>query len=188
MFAESPHPGSGFRTLPDDLLLVVPAVFQPAGEGTSPWWSEREFVLAAARLSRHGRVQATGPFRLECRLGRKSRSDRDRALVVLTATESHPWLGLGLTAKVALPRPLEDPVEAMRLALELNALEAEEPIADLLLGSWTVELTEWGDAFQPVFSAFYPNVVFRSGLLARVAASLCERGERAPEALSGRGL
>ena len=154
----TPHPLRGVRKDPDDMLNVVERVYRPLGEKSCLWAHTEEFEEAAKIISSSGAyanggttgVTAEFPF------------GDDTAMVTFDTRQPHPQLGNGLLIRLNLPIQL--PVDrANRLAVALNSLEYVSFVRSHFIGSWCV--AELNGSFMPIYVAFYPNALYRPGLV-----------------------
>ena len=157
--ADSPHPETGPRSEPDEVLTIGafvaetgtrPPAYRPddfaaaAGEGTNLWVrATTEGGSLTAEVPFLGGAVADGPPGPE--------GDLSTALLQLTSEERHPELGSGLLALLRLPLRLPAP-PAARLANDLGLAEREAITVSPLLGSWCLAGDEVAFAtFTPAF-------------------------------------
>jgi hypothetical protein len=156
----------------------------PEGNAASPWGA-LDFDLAQELLDRGGVLansDATGltaefPWDegavshvegfLGGPLGRTS-------LLRLTTTERHPALGNGLLCRLSLPVSYPEHSLA-HAACRLNLLELVAIDAPPFLGAWTVD----NDTSSLTFVTFWPNLLYRPGVVANLTTWVVARNERA---------
>lgn len=154
----SPHPLQGVRTAPDDMLNVVERVFRPLGEKACLWAHTEEFEEAARIISGSGAYANGGSTGITSEFP----FGDDTAMVTFETRQPHPQLGNGLLIRLNLPIQL--PVNrANRLSVALNSLECASFVRSHFVGSWCV--AELNGSFMPVYVAFYPNALYRPGLV-----------------------
>jgi len=184
-FSRSPHPTSGLRKKPDDMVRVLESVFAPAGHAGSPFKGLMEAVDQMphpwATLERtRDRLVAEVPFRDAI-----SRSQRmahgepiSTALLVVTTDEKHPDLGDGLVAALELPFPAKDG-EAHRVANSLNLLETQGAVALQSLGAWCAREVLQYRLFVPALLAKGHDINWRTQLIHTLMLYMTHRAELA---------
>jgi hypothetical protein len=159
--AHSPHPRSGPRSTPDE-MIGISEIYRQRGEGDSPFTPEelaqlvhldpRPWMVAANELHR---IDAD----LEFTTGLASRLELD-------ASERHAALGSGLQMRLLLPI---EPDAAV--AQKLNANERLEPDSHQL-GAWCVD-QERG----LMFAGFVPAAAYVPGLARALIYHLAARND-----------
>lgn len=159
--AHSPHPRSGPRTTPDEMIGIIES-YQQRGDGASPFTPEelaqlvhldpRPWMVAANDLHC---INAD----LEFATGLPSRLQLD-------AAERHPSLGSGLQMRLLLPI---EPDAAV--AQKLNANECIEPDSHQL-GAWCVD-----EERGLMFTGFIPAAAYMPGLSRALVYHLAARNE-----------
>jgi hypothetical protein len=161
--AVSPHPASGFRESPDELLALPRLLVEQGGDSSA--WKGPELEHLAELFQRPPCLMANGdeegltaefPF-----LGGSS-------LLTLVTTEPHPALGSGLLMLLRIPGG-GPPAECASLAVRLNALEKKQFTRTHFAGSWC------SDDGGAAYVSFVPNLVHANGLLTNLASSMVVR-------------
>ncbi len=167
--AETPHPTSGFRETPDD-MLGLPRALAAEDRERSPW-SGGEMRNLVKTFQRPPCLMASGdgsglaaefPF-----LGESS-------LVTFATDERHPRLGAGLLMLLRIPwsGSRED---GASLALRLNGLEREHLTMIPFAGSWCA------DDDGVAYVSFLPDILHARGLLASLGMGMALRAKRVAE-------
>lgn len=167
---ETPHPLSGARPEPDEMLSVVGQVFAPVGRHPSRF-PAAEFeeigqdrdgpsvLTNASGASLTAELPFTGSTPSVLRFARRNAGEDpgepETALFQATAKEEHPRYGSGCLLLLSLPRAGTTP-EAVN---QLNLAEATGQFVGYGLGAWCVSD---GTA---VHACFLPSAVYRPGLL-----------------------
>jgi hypothetical protein len=183
--ATSPHPGSGRREEPDQLLGFVPGMVIPRGEGPSAFGG---FVAEAASAwdwcmasgddtDFTGELPFTGTTPAMVALA-EGQDPTQTALVQISSDARHAALGSGLHAVLRLPAFMSRP-EAEHLAQALNAAEATEPTGFPQFGAWCAD----PDLPTLTFVMFMPSLLARPGLVANAVFQLAMRCAWARERL-----
>ena len=159
--ASTPHPKSGLRERPDEMVGVI-EVYQQRGEGQSPFGSD-EIAELVQLEPRPWIMAANEPLKLHADLDFATDMP---ARLELDAEERHPSLGSGLQMRLMLP---VDPDDA--IAQKLNANERLEPDAHQL-GAWCVD-PERG----LMFTGFVPAAAYAPGLSRALAYHLSARND-----------
>jgi hypothetical protein len=161
--AESPHPLTGYRPEPDEILGLWD--FCGSQRGAPSSWCGPEMSALAAELNEPPCLMATGdedgvtaeyPF-----LGESS-------LVTFVTNEDHPSLGPGLLVMLRLPGVMDDG-EAATLAMRLNGLERTAETGVAFTGSWC------SDEKSVAWVSFFPTIVQQSGLLSLLGVNMLGR-------------
>lgn len=172
--AASEHPGTGARSVADDMLNIIQQAVAPAGEQPSVWAGEEmEKVLeifqgppCVLAMGDGNALSAEFPF------------GEQTSLMRIDTSEAHPRLGNGCLMKLTLPLKVDDAAKDNGW-LGLNCLETENPLAPHLLGSWC------SDKMGPTFVSFLPNVIHRPGDLTNFAMSMASRAKWASDDVFG---
>lgn len=166
------HPASGLRNTPDDMMGIVMSVFQPEGQKPSLFADKFEFetVGEEARKSPYAATiggSAEG-IALETSFGDYT------ALSILTTQMAHPLLGNGLTGLVKIPSPATQE-EGCRIADYLNRAESIEFHYGHQLGAWCFDRSGSDTSGSITYRFFYPNIVYRKGMIFDAAYSAVGR-------------
>jgi hypothetical protein len=165
---QTPHPTSGARQSPDEMLSVLDAAFRPIGQKNSPWNGCDEFQQIAGRLNTSNcfcTADSTG-LTAEFQFGQET------SMMRLISTENHPVIGSGVG--MFLQIPISDSEEsASKIAGALNRAEANGQAPSHLIGSWCSKT--FGDRSVPAFATFIPTALFRPGLLSSLVYSATAR-------------
>jgi hypothetical protein len=167
---ETPHPLSGRRPEPDEMLSVVAQVYGPIGRKPSRFQAaefekigkDREGPSVLTNASGAG-LTAEFPFtgttpsvlRAAQRRPGQTLGEPETALFQATAEAEHPRYGSGCLLLLRLPRPGITP----EVANQLNLAEANGQFVGYGLGAWCVSDE------TAVHACFLPSAVHRQGLL-----------------------
>ena len=166
--AISGHPDNGVRSEPDEMAEVIATFISPMGKEPCKW-SEDEFQEAVDNyMQKPPSLMATGGglgFTVEFPFGEQS------SLCRVNGKEAHPRLGNGLLLIQSFPVSGYTDVEGTKLALSLNATELTEQPFGYGFGSYSYEKN------LIHFTSFYPNAIYRSGLLVNIYYSCSNRAE-----------
>jgi hypothetical protein len=165
----SGHPISGERTIHDDMVNVIQALYQPMGEEPSRWLGSGEFEQFCSMADQYGLFSTGGAQGLAAEL---SFGD-DTALITADTGQRHPQLGHGLLLLLKLPLTLHKP-GADQLAVELNAAEANTFAGSHLLGGWCSRELSGGRQLL-VFASFVPNGAYWAGLVPTLVMNLAQK-------------
>jgi hypothetical protein len=159
----------------------------PSSRRPSPWHAEE--LALVARLVRcpgyRARIEETlVAAELPWEPGRIPVPGEDRRVSLLgqTTREPHRLLGDGLWCKLELPLACHDPARQAALANGLNQLEAQALDGPPFLGAWCAVPA----APRVAWVSFLPDVTYRPGLAASVAAWMVMRERFVREAMSAR--
>ncbi len=158
---DTPHPVSGLRERPDEMVGVV-EIYQQRGEGDSPFNADEIASLVHVE-PRPWTMAQNDMLRLSAEL--EFATDLP-AHMELDASERHPSLGSGLQLRLMLP---VEPDEA--LAQKLNANECVEPDAHQL-GAWCVDLER-----GLMFTGFVPAAAYAPALSRALVYHLSAKNE-----------
>jgi hypothetical protein len=165
----SAHPLSGVRTIHDDMLNIIQALYRPKGQEPSRWLRSGELEQFLSIAQEYGLFSKGGPQGLAAELS----WGNDTALIMADADQRHPQLGHGLLLLIKLPISLPKPA-ADHLAVELNATETNNFAGSHLLGGWcSQELSSHRQL--PVFASFVPNGAYRPGLVPTLVMDLVQK-------------
>jgi hypothetical protein len=176
-----PHPQSGHRQEPDEMLYVGERLFVPQGQEPNRYASEEEFAAVYADVVNTPFFSAGGSAEgivIEVPFG-----DSDTSLIQLHTDVRHPTFGNGLlcTLKVRLPESVAG--TGPKLANELNYLEAQGDLPSGNFGAWCEDQA----AGQPLLahSRFLPNLIYRKLLAVDTARIAVNRAIWAAAVLLG---
>ena len=161
--AESPHPVTGLRGSPDD-LLALPRLLLERGGGSSAW-AGREMEHVVNLFQHPPCLMASGD---EEGLSAEFPFLAESSLLTLGTSERHPALGSGLLAILRIPAGASGE-ERASLAMRLNALEKEQFTRTHFAGSWC------SDDCGVAYVSFLPNLVHAGGLLTNLATGMVVR-------------
>jgi hypothetical protein len=156
----------------------------PEAHATSPWGA-RDFDVAQELLDRIGILANSDATGLTAEFpwdegavshveGFLGGSQGRTSLLRLTTTERHPALGNGLLCRLTLPVSYPEELLA-RAACRLNLLELVAIDAPPFLGAWTVD----PETLSLTFVTFWPNLLYRPGVVANLTTWMMARSERA---------
>ena len=176
--ANTGHPDHGLRARPDEMADAIASLVVPTGRGPSVWGAE-EFETAL-------RDSVTGPVTIS------ASPDGDGFLVevpfgavtsrcqVLSGAR-HPLYGAGLLILQQLPLTPATEAEGAGLALVLNDIELGSEPFGYGFGSYA-----WKDQCM-YFVSFYPNALYRRGVLPNLVVSCAQRARSLHAALAQAG-
>ena len=171
----SGHPDHGMRARPDEMADVIESLIIPTGSGPAVWGAEEFEKTVKEYLAEPVKIVATPDgdgFIVEVPLG-----DTSSRCQVLPGA-SHPLYRNGLLIMQQLPLAPPTEPEGVRLALTLNDIElAHEPLG-YGFGSYA-----WVDGWI-CFISFFPNAVYRPGMLPNLVASCAQRARSLPTILA----
>ena len=163
--AISGHPEHGLRAQPDEMADAIASLVIPTGKGGSVWAAEQfESAVEDRCRDRSGVGSPDGDgFHVEVAFG-----DVPSRCQFLPGAR-HPVYGAGLLIMQQLPLTPPTEPNGARFALALNAMElASEPLG-YGFGSYA-----WRDQWM-YFVSFFPNALFRRGLLPNLVVSCAQR-------------
>ena len=163
----SGHPDHCLRAQPDELAGAVDARVIPTGKGASVW-SPQEFLGVARELeAQPGVISAAAEpegLTMDVPFGQLPPSRCQ-----LLSGARHPRYGAGLLLLQQLPLAPPTEPEGAGFALALNAIELTREPFGYGFGSYA-----WRDE-RMYFLSFFPNALYRPGLLLNLAASCAQR-------------
>jgi len=175
--AESAPPGSPMREEPDEMAGAVDTVVRPMGMMPARW-SPFEFTEAVrSHMNRPPALLGTDGgrgFTVEFPFGKG-----DSSLCTASAEEPHPHYGNGLTVVQSFAAHGKSPSEGARLALSLNEVELTQRPFGYGFGSYI-----FLDG-KIKFVSFYPNALYRPGLLPNMFYACAGRAREVSIRLSG---
>jgi len=173
--ATMPHPVSGYRLVPDQLMAVTENLVIPKGHSPNAWPNAELRALQQDFRNRNYVANASeNEFTVEfpfLRAGDPRTSQNTTALFQLMILV-HPGYGTGLVAILRLPIRYES-AEACVLANQLNILEFGTRTGMSAFGSWCVD---W-DNSSLAHVSFIPNLYARPG--GRIASAVHAASYRA---------
>jgi hypothetical protein len=171
--AISGHPEHGLRAQPDEMADAIGSFVVPTGRGPSVWAAEpfedavKDFLTAPLSAAPDG-----DGFIAEVAFG-----DVSSRCQVLPGGR-HPGYGAGLLVLQQFPLSPPTEPEGAGFALALNDIElAHEPFG-YGFGSYA-----WRDQWM-YFVSFFPNALYRRGLMASLVASCAQRARSLHTVLS----
>ena len=174
--ALSGPPGRGIRPEPDEMADVIPILVAPMGKQPSRW-TAAEFQGTVDRyMNQPPALLATGggaAFTVEFPYGDQS------SLCQAMADQPHPRYGNGLLLLQSFPVTGKSDTDGARLALSLNRLELYERPFGYGFGSYA-----YRDSMLH-FSCFFPNFLYKPGLLPNIYFSCVERAREMSVRLTG---
>ncbi len=174
--AATPHPLSGARPGPDDMLDVLRDVVAPHGVPSSAWAGEEmERTLEVVRSSPYT-VLATGDESgFSAELPFQSRT----SLLTVSTRERNPQLGSGALLLLHLPMTIDE-ADGVAFATDLNRRELESLTRAHFLGSW-----HWRNDGL-CFVTFLPSIVHLvRGSLLNLVMSAARRAQWVAETFYG---
>ena len=189
--AESAHPRSGRRGVPDDILNVPRQLVIPGGLGGSAWDQPQQFAEAANLLNATGLgfvadASGRGGLMGEVGYGRESAflvlaptNDEDPSRRVGPPLDPHPHLGHGLIAWLVLPSgrsgEAPDEVSARLNSLEIAPAQDWSEAGAMHFGAW---IAGPGTVVAPAYKMFVPNLLANYVNVQNVAAHMAHRARR----------
>jgi hypothetical protein len=174
--ALSGHPRSGFRPSPDEMAGLIDVLIAPMGRRPSNWSPEEFNSVVEQHMQRPPAMLATagGPgLTVEFPFGEGS------SLCRLVADQRHPRLGNGLLLLQSFPSAKMAVSDGVRLALSLNQAELMEQPFGYGFGSYSYR------ADMLHFSCFFPNAMYRPGLLPNLYYTCASRARAVALRLTG---
>lgn len=174
--AISSHPINGLRQERDEITYVTEALILPASGESSEWTKaefRQSFDLHFKRRSDAVGSVGSGGMTVEFPFGDNT------SLCQLVASQPHPRYGNGLLVLQTFPVRVGSESEGVRLAFELNAEEFSMNAHGHGLGSYAFR-----DGFLR-FTAFYPNLAYREGILANLCVYCASRARHIALKMTG---
>ena len=174
--AISGPPKSPLRSEPDELAELIPNLIVPMGQQPSQWRSEDFSGLVDEVMNRPPALMATAGesgFTVEFPYGEVS------SLCQVKADVDHPRYGSGLFLLQTFPVRYESELDGARCALLFNNLELSDQPLGYGFGSYAYK----NDALN--FTSFYPNAMFRPGLVPNVFFACATRAQYISAQLTG---
>lgn len=175
--ADSPHPINGFSDSHDEIMDLEADLFIPHGNQPSRWLASEFSDAVRNHMHRPPSVMASegGPgLTVEFPFGEST------SLLRMHGDQLHPFYGSGLLVIQAFPIHASTDAAGIRLALEFNSWEITSGPFGYFFGSY---------AFQRGmlhFVSFYPNVMYRSGLIPNLYYAAAERARAVSLRKTGR--
>lgn len=177
--AESGPPGRKMRDTPDEMAGLAESLIIPLGRAPARW-SPAEFTEAVrVYMNRPPALMATdggGGFTVEFPFGAE-----DSSLCTASMRQPHPFLGNGLTVVQKFRVFGMGPSEGATLAWSLNQEELTQKPFGYGFGSYC-----YRDG-NICFVSFYPNAVYRPGLLPNMFFACAGRAQSMSVRLGGAG-
>ena len=183
--AISAHPYSGRRPSPDEMLTFVEKIVIPTGAASLPWPAD-DFARARESLDTLGCLAGTSsktsltaefPFYRDARSVVMSPKAVEASRLEISTAATHPVFGHGLSARLSLPLTNARTSQA----LEFNLLEFETHPLGVLLGGWGLSRAGAPQSSRLTFSAFYPNITAKPGLIVHIATMMALRAQWAAQ-------
>ncbi|TVQ40870.1 MAG: hypothetical protein EA370_03050 [Wenzhouxiangella sp.] len=175
-WATSEHPESGAREDPDEMAMLVDELILPLGAGPSRW-TVSEFDEAVDHyMQQPPALMASGGglgLTVEFPYGGMS------SLCQINADQPHPRYGSGLLVVQSFPLLSAGSEDPNALALALNKSELTERPHGYGFGSFVHARG------MIVFNAFFPNALYRPGLLPNLYFSCAERAAMMDRIMNG---
>lgn len=156
------HPTSGVRALPDDMLQIVPTLFKPDGDEPSRFADKFEFESLGEESKKSPYAATIGGD--EHGIAMETSFGDYTSLSMLTTKIPHPLLGNGLTGLVKIPT-VASQEDAYRIVDFLNRAEASDTKYGHQLGAWCFDQSGMDTSGSITYRFFYPNAVYRKGLI-----------------------
>lgn len=175
-FSVSGPPNSSLRDTPDELADLIPNLVVPMGQQSSQWLLEDFSGLVEQYMNQPPAVLATpgeAGFTVEFPYGEMT------SLCQVKADVEHPRYGSGLFLLQSFPVSYESEVDGIKLALLLNEIELSEEPFGYGFGSFVYK----NDTLN--FTSFFPNAMFRPGLLPNIYFTCGRRAQQISARLTG---
>lgn len=176
--ALSGPPSRGMRPQPDEMAEIIDTVIVPQGMKT-PQWPAAEFHNVVNRYMKQppALLATSGDtgFTVEFPYGNQS------SLCQVMANQPHPRYGNGLLLIQSFPVADRSDSDGVRLALSMNMSELGERPFGYGFGSYVYRK----DTLH--FTSFFPNAVYRPGLLPNIYFSCAQRAQEMSLRLTGIG-
>jgi hypothetical protein len=164
--ALSAPPGRGMRPEPDEMAEIIATLIAPMGREPSRW-SPAEFQEAVDKYMNQPPALLANSggagFTVEFPYGDQS------SLCQAMADQPHPRYGNGLFLLQSFPVVAKSDLEGMRLALSMNGSELTERPFGYGFGSYAYRNSTLH------FTSFFPNALYRPGLLPNIYFSCAQR-------------
>lgn len=175
--ALSGPPGRGMRPERDRMADIITAFFVSIGELPSQWTPTEFQQTVDTYMNQPPALLATsgGPgFTVEFPYG-----DHQSSLCQAIANQPHPLYGNGLLMLQSFPVAVESEIVGAKLALSLNSVELTQKPFGYGFGSYVyLKNTLY-------FTCFFPNVLYRPGLLPNIYFSCAQRARAISLRLTG---
>ena len=174
--ALSGPPHHGMRPEPDEMAGMIATLIAPMGRLTS-WWSPAEFQDAVDRFMNQPPAllaSAGGAgFTVEFPYGDRS------SLCQAKADQPHPRYGNGLFLLQSFPVEAASDTDGVKLALSMNRIELTNRPFGYGFGSYA-----YRDGTLN-FTSFFPNALYRPGMLPNIYFSCAQRAREMSVRLVG---
>jgi hypothetical protein len=174
--ALSGHPENGLRPAPDEMAGLIDVLIAPMGRQPSKW-SPAEFdSVVKQHMQRPPAMLATAGdpgLTVEFPFGERS------SLCRLVADQRHPRLGNGLLILQSFPIEDMEAPDGVKLALSLNQTELTEQHSGYGFGIYACR------EGMLHFSCFFPNAMYRPGLLPNLYFTCASRARAVALRLTG---
>lgn len=175
--ATSAHPESGPRPVPDEMAEVIAELVAPCGQGPSQW-AQEEFSAVAGQCSNLPSVIAASA-RGAAMTAEFVCGDASSSCQLLADAAPHPRYGNGLLVLQHIPASAVSEDDGYLLALRRNERELTRELLGYGFGSYCYRD---GSLY---FVSFYPNVLYRPGLLVNILLACGMRALRLGGPVSG---
>lgn len=174
--AISAHPEHGLRPEHDQMLDLIPTIVAPIGLRPCLWPASEFQEVFDNYVNRPptlvANIDNTG-FTVEFPYGNTS------SLCRVMKNLSHPRYGNGLSVVQSFPYPHKSDTEGVKLALSMNEIELTQEPFGYGFGGYTYR----GTILQ--FASFFPNILYKQGLLLNVFFSCQQRARELAVRLTG---
>lgn len=169
------HPTSGQRDVDDDMLQIIGQVVAPAGREPSRW-AGHEMTTLLKDLERNPYcAMATGDTAgLTAEFPYGSRT----SLLQVRTRDQNPRMGSGVLVQLTIPQGKHNS-ETGAEAIRLNELEHSTYTRARCMGSWCPHETGL------TYTSFFPNVLYREGLLSELTRNMLVRARWVAEEAMG---
>jgi hypothetical protein len=175
--ALSGPPGRELRDVPDEMAELCDGLIVPLGQEPARWGAA-EFDEAVEDYMRSAPALAANAggagFTVEFPYGEQS------SLCRAMADQRHPRYGNGLLMVQSFPVQLESELKGAELALQMNAEELTKSPTGYGFGSYCYR----GGMLH--FNSFYPNALYRPGLLPNFYFAAAQRARAMAQRFTGK--
>jgi hypothetical protein len=174
--ALSGPPNRGIRPAPDEMAEVIATLVAPMGERPSQWTTAEIQGTVDSYMNQPPALLANAGgagFTVEFPHGDQS------SLCQAMADQPHPRYGNGLLLLQSFPVTGKSDTDGARLALSLNGVELSERPFGYGFGSYAYRENSLH------FTSFFPNALYRPGLLPRIYFSCAQRAREMSLRLAG---
>lgn len=147
--------------------------------GSESIWSEADFSTAARTLKEAAFVVSNSPTGMSLEItidpnALPNAPNPHTSLLTFDTNEAHPNLGSGLLYKLELPIRYSEG-QLIELSIKMNEDDFAAPDAPPMIGAWTGIL----ERNSLVYTGFWPNSMYRPGVVSKISGWMIRRNELA---------